>query len=108
MCEDFVSGGKTGSPFWDCVGAWAHDNCNEDGIEDCFDPEATGGCTDTVSDLYACNVTWVFTGGLYRIPEMDIAIVCDLLDINWNCYQACVDTHCPDNTDDAIACLDEC
>jgi hypothetical protein len=108
ISEDFVSGGKTESPFWNCLGEASFDNCNQDAMDLCLDPAGAGGCTDTVDEIYACSITWVFTGDIYWIPEADMAATCDLLDWPWDCFQACADASCPDNTDDALACMAVC
>jgi hypothetical protein len=108
LCEDFVSGGKSDSPFWNCIGEASYDNCDENAMDDCFDPSGAGGCTNTVSDIYACDIMWVFTGGVYFIPEADMAAVCDLSDLDWACYQACADANCPNETEDALNCLMAC
>ena len=105
LCEDFVSDGKSDSPFWNCLGEASYDNCNQDAINDCFDPSGTGGCTNTVSDMYACGIVYVFESSNYWIPEMEMMDVCDLMGDDWDCIQACLDADCPQDVNGAIDCM---
>jgi hypothetical protein len=95
------------SPFWDAMGdcifvEWCDEGC----FDACLDPPSPGdGCGDIVSSIYDCNIVFVFEGGLYWVPEMDLQAVCgDLTDWPWDCYADCVPVGC----DAMLDCLNAC
>jgi hypothetical protein len=83
------------------------DFSDEDCFPYCVAPAAPGTtCGDTVNEIYACNIVWVFEGTPYWIPELDMQAACEyvLTDWPWDCYADCI----PGGCDDMLECLIAC
>ncbi|MBZ0272734.1 hypothetical protein K8I61_11905, partial [bacterium] len=82
LSEDFVNGtgAKTDSPTWNCFADCIEvGTCDVNCFNGCLETQTTGGCADTIADMYACGI--VFTlGDDYFVFAEDAAQVCDLMD----------------------------
>jgi hypothetical protein len=58
-----------------------------------------------VDAIYACGIEWLFEGGTYWIPEMDMQAFCKTVpDWPWDCYADCI----PGGCNGMLDCLNAC